>query len=109
MIFFAFFILDSPICVSRKVIYAYVPNETLNITCDVNANPSQVTFKWTNRYGKNLPSNWVYNIINEDNLQSRLEIVTANFSGLFEIDCRPSNLVGESKTPCSKLIYQAGE
>ena len=44
----AFFITDVPICASPEpVIYGVSKNELVNIVCKVEANPSEVQFKWT--------------------------------------------------------------
>lgn len=101
-------ISDSPICVSgQKIIYAMVPNQILQISCEMEAYPIGMTFSWTNRNGGSFPSDWLYNISQKGSI-SYIEILKASNLPT-EVACSAQNSVGSSREPCIKTILQAGE
>ncbi|XP_074599239.1 cell adhesion molecule CEACAM5-like [Brevipalpus obovatus] len=97
----------SPMCVSgQKIIYAMVPNQILQISCEMEAYPIGMTFSWTNSNGGPFPPDWLYNISQKGSI-SYIEILRASNLPT-EVACSAQNSVGSSREPCIKTILQAG-
>ncbi|XP_053201525.1 carcinoembryonic antigen-related cell adhesion molecule 5-like isoform X2 [Panonychus citri] len=90
-------ILYAPQCNSKKIIYAFRSNISIDIKCEMDANPREVTFTWIDRSSNQIPSNY-YNITS-NGLTSYL-----TFNSTFNTDkvfiCSAENSIGKSKDVC---------
>ncbi|XP_025017403.1 carcinoembryonic antigen-related cell adhesion molecule 5-like isoform X1 [Tetranychus urticae] len=100
-------ILYAPQCSSQqKIIYAFRPNVPIQIKCQIDANPPEVTFSWTESQSNSLPSDIDFNI-SSSGLSSILTFtpITTNET-IFA--CSAVNSVGKSKDSCFITLKPAG-
>jgi len=95
-----------PICASPEpVIYGVSKNELVNIVCKVEANPSEVQFKWTFNNSAELIR--VNNRAASEGSISKLTYTPQNTMDYGTLLCSASNTVGEQRKPCVFHIIMA--
>ena len=98
----------SPVCRSgQKVTYGVARNELISVTCDVDADPPSVTFKWH---------------INNSDISSELKSFTSNYTRSIatytatvgsrsygKLICWGENSIGRQREPCIYSILPASK
>lgn len=100
---------DAPTCKPNQTrIYGVAKLEKVNITCEVEANPADVVFKWSFNNSQEsvdvLP-----NHITKSGTSSIVSHVPATDMDYGTLLCSASNKVGQQRTPCMYHIVAAGE
>lgn len=100
-------ILDAPTCrPSQKNLYGVARTETVNISCEVESDPSDVTFRWALN---NTVENMELHNFTSDGIKSTLTFTPRTMLEFGAILCWGINSVGEQKDPCVVRIIPAGE
>lgn len=101
------FLLDAPTCrPSQKNLYGVARTETVNISCEVESDPSDVTFRWALN---NTVENMELHNFTSDGIKSTLTFTPRTMLEFGAILCWGINSVGEQKDPCVVRIIPAGE
>lgn len=100
---------DAPTCKPNQTrIYGVAKLEKVNISCEVEANPADVVFKWSFNNSQEsvdvLP-----NHITKSGTSSIVSHVPATDMDYGTLLCSASNKVGQQRTPCMYHIVAAGE
>lgn len=101
------FHLDAPTCKGiGKSLYGVARGESVNITCELDADPNDVIFHWA-------LNNSVENVelMNFTSKKAR-SLLTVTPKALLDfgvVMCWGTNAVGEQKEPCVSRIIQAGK
>ncbi|XP_024935855.1 nephrin isoform X1 [Cephus cinctus] len=88
-------------------LHGALKHETIGLVCEVEANPTSVTFHWTfNNSGdlNDLPASK----FSSDGTVSRLNYTPATDMDYGTLGCWASNIVGHSKLPCLYQVVAAG-
>lgn len=98
---------DAPACRrSEKDVYGVARDETVNISCEVDSDPTDLTFRWS-------LNNSVDSIELHDFKSSGvLSVITytpKTVSDYGVLQCWARNPVGEQKDPCTVRIIHAGK
>lgn len=106
---FSLNILYAPTCKPNQTrIYGVAKLEKVNITCEVEANPADVVFKWSFNNSQEsvdvLP-----NHITKSGTSSIVSHVPATDMDYGTLLCSASNKVGQQRTPCMYHIVAAGK
>lgn len=100
-------LLDAPTCrPSQKNLYGVARTETVNISCEVESDPSDVTFRWALN---NTVENMELHNFTSDGIKSTLTFTPRTMLEFGAILCWGINSVGEQKDPCVVRIIPAGE
>nr|XP_042902503.1 uncharacterized protein LOC107449487 [Parasteatoda tepidariorum] len=97
----------TPVCNHRSAkIYGITPLETANVTCDIDASPREVSYKWSfNSSGEiKILQNWTMNASKKHFIFSHQRM-----SGYGTLLCWTKNSIGHQKEPCTIKIVPAGE
>lgn len=99
-------VLDAPVCSGeQKTLYGVATREPVQVPCDVNADPPQVSFHWTlNNSLKVLP---IKSFVSS-HLRSVANYAPRSKFGYGQLYCWASNSVGTQKQPCVFNIIPAG-
>lgn len=104
---FFFLFTDAPACkASQKTLYGVARGEVVNISCEVEADPSEVSFRWAlNNSVENLElQSFVSN-----GSQSILSFTPRTMLEYGALLCWSRNAVGEQKDPCVVRVIPAGK
>ncbi len=93
---------DTPICKTQKRVFGAALGEKVKITCQVEAEPPDVAFKWTVNNNEQLGSFISYG------LESTLTFIPKTKRDFGVVACRAKNVVGLQKDPCVFTIVSAG-
>lgn len=100
-------VLDAPTCkASQKSLYGVARTESVNITCEVESDPKDVTFHWA--LNNSVESIELHNFTSEDT-RSVLTFTPRTMLEFGAILCWGINSVGEQKDPCVVRIIPAGK
>lgn len=103
------FILDAPVCVQeREELYGALKQETVQLRCQVDANPAPVSFQWTfNNSGDQteLPSARY----TSEQSYSKLNYTPVSDMDYGTLSCWGHNEVGHQKVPCVFQVVAAGK
>lgn len=97
---------DAPTCKSdQRTIFGVAKREPIRVPCDVEADPPQVTFRWT--------FNNTYEVVPVKNFVSAKTRSIATYAprskyGYGELYCWAKNKVGEQHEPCVFSVIPAG-
>lgn len=98
---------DAPTCkASQKNLYGVARTEAVNITCDVESDPRDVSFRWALN---NSVENMELHNFTADGTRSVLTFTPRTMLEFGAILCWGTNSVGEQKDPCVVRIIPAGE
>ena len=99
-------LLDAPVCsAEQKTLYGVATREPVQVPCDVNADPPQVSFHWTlNNSLKILP---IKSFVSS-HLRSVATYAPRSKFGYGQLHCWSSNSVGTQREPCVFNIIPAG-
>ncbi|XP_023241347.1 hemicentin-2-like [Centruroides sculpturatus] len=97
----------APKCMSpRHSVYGVIRSEAVSVTCDVDADPTEVTFKWAlNRSAQDIQP---IDSFKSNGTRSIATIIPEDNLGFGILLCWASNSVGLQKEPCSFQIIPAG-
>lgn len=101
--------VDAPFCkLNQTRIYGIAKNEVVNITCEVEANPTDLIFRWKfNNSGdsEDLQSRLVNKSGNIVSIVSHTPIQEVDYGTLL---CSATNTVGRQRVPCVFHVIAAG-
>ncbi|XP_067130534.1 protein turtle-like isoform X2 [Centruroides vittatus] len=96
----------APVCKpGQKILYGIARDELMNITCEVEADPEDVTFHWALN---NTIENIKINNFTSNGTISILRYTPRKMLGYGALQCWASNSIGTQKTPCIIRIIPAG-
>ncbi|RWS28955.1 hemicentin-2-like protein [Leptotrombidium deliense] len=99
-------ILYAPICkIDQKTIFGVATREPIQVPCEVEANPKQVTFRWALNNSFKVVE--IKNFVSA-NLRSLASYAPRTNLGYGQLMCWASNKVGEQKEPCVFNVIPAG-
>lgn len=107
---FFFFFSDAPFCKANQTrVYGIAKNEVANISCEVEANPLDLTFSWKfNNSGDS--EDLVSKVVNKSGrTYSVVTHTPAQEVDYGTLTCSASNKVGRQRTPCVFHIIAAGK
>ncbi|GIY08161.1 ig-like domain-containing protein [Caerostris extrusa] len=97
----------APVCKNRAVqVFGVAKQETLNITCELEADPIDVKFHWT--LNNTVESMEVKKFVSEGT-SSTVFYTPRNMLGYGALLCWGSNDIGRQKDPCVYRIVPVGE
>ncbi|KAG8194330.1 hypothetical protein JTE90_029206 [Oedothorax gibbosus] len=96
----------APVCKSAAVqVFGVARQETLNITCDLDSDPSDVEFRWT--LNNTVESMEVKNFVS-DGTSSTVFYTPRNMLGYGSLLCWGSNAIGRMQSPCVYRVVPVG-
>uniref|UniRef100_T1KG53 Ig-like domain-containing protein n=1 Tax=Tetranychus urticae TaxID=32264 RepID=T1KG53_TETUR len=99
-------VLYSPICApNQKVVYGLATKEPIKVPCTVEADPSQVTFRWALNNSHTLIP--IKSFVSS-RLTSLATYAPRTKFGYGQLYCWASNIVGEQREPCVFNVIPAG-
>ncbi|CAL1260781.1 unnamed protein product [Larinioides sclopetarius] len=90
---------------NQKDLFAVAREEEVNITCEVDSDPQDVTFRWTLN---NSVENTELHSFESSGAMSVLTFTPKNTMSYGAIQCLGRNTVGEQKEPCVMRVMLAG-
>ena len=104
---FIFLSLDAPACrKTEKEVYGVARDETVNVTCEVDSDPTELTFRWTLN---NTVDNIELHDFKSSGVISILSYTPKSVADYGMLQCWAKNQVGEQKEPCIVRIIHAGK
>ncbi|KAI1303042.1 Neural cell adhesion molecule 2 [Halotydeus destructor] len=94
----------APICkTAQKIFYGVASGESVQVSCEVNANPRNVSFVWS-MGNRTLPS------ANDDVIgtKSYIKLSPHSLQDYGTVSCRAANAIGSQVEPCLFTILPAG-
>ena len=101
-----FFYTDAPVCkYTEPKVYGVARTEVANVSCEVDADPSEVHFRWSlnnTLETVNLPTGW------NEGPRSILSYTPKTLAGYGLLLCWGTNSIGGQRDPCVAKIIPAG-
>lgn len=100
------FTADSPVCVpGQKILYGATRHEEVKVLCEVDADPPDVTFRWSfNKSGENMED---VSYISEGT-RSTATVTAKTDYDYGTLSCWGTNSVGTQREPCVYTVITAG-
>lgn len=101
-------ITDAPFCKPNQTrVYGIAKNELVNITCEVEANPADLTFRW--KFNNSAENDELPPVISKPgatiSVISHMPVLEVDYGTLL---CSATNKVGRQRVPCVFHVIAAG-
>lgn len=108
ILFLIKFISDEPLCKFQRVkVYPAAINDDVSVTCEVEADPDEVSFHW--KVNSTVNSDSDIKVVSSKGSKSVINFIPSSRQSYGSILCWGENFVGKQKDPCHFKIIPAGK